>query len=56
MASRTPYDTHTEEVINYAKFDAATPGSFGRFKTDRHTEIIPHYILEMMDVDRHCKG
>ena len=45
----TPYDTHPEKVINDAKFDVCTSGSFGRDKKDkqkhRKTERIALYIL-----------
>ena len=43
VTSRTPYDTHAEEVINRAKLNVNTPGSVGGVKTDRHTDRIALY-------------
>ena len=44
MTSPTPYDTHPEGVINRAKFDVNTPGSFGGVTTDK----IALYILDTL--------
>ena len=47
MASRAPYDTHLEMVINRAKFDTRTCSSFGAVKTHRQTHTHTHTHTEM---------
>ena len=44
MTSLTPYDIHSKQVNNGAKFDDWTPRRFGGVKADRHTDRIALYI------------
>ena len=52
MPSRIPYATHHGVVINRAKFDVCTHRSFRGVKTDRHTDGIALYVLDIFGY--HC--
>ena len=47
MTSSTPYDTHHGVVTNRAKFDASTSSTFIGVKTDRHTDRIALYSIDI---------
>ena len=46
MTSRTPYYICPKKVINRAKFDVCTAGSFAGVTTDRHTNGIAICIVD----------
>ena len=56
MASRIPYATHHGVVTNRAKFDVCIHRSFKGVKTDRHTDGIALYVLDIFGYHRFYCG